>query len=354
MTTPNWYASVGGNNIPNIQDVTVRYGQKKITDTFQSASFTISGRRPDLLPALALGDIVTLVLDFQSFTRSFTFRVSDLQTEYGFTNQYDSWTITGEDAFAVLGRAAIDISWASGTLAETNAEDVCDLVGITFQVGGVGLSSTATCNAQTITNGNALDILNTLANTEGARLSATATQVQWLPRNWQASTSTVYASDDPNSVFIGDPVTYDRLVFTSLADNLADYAVVNVRGGNTIATGTGIYSIALDSYSINDAEAGYVGQYELAQLDVDTAVPSQLSYKLNAQTNLGWLDWDTYKKALIEFRGNEYDMFVIGVTYSATVDDTRVTWDVASADFYEFLVLDNVVLGQLDYNKLGW
>lgn len=350
MTTPNWYASVGGNNIPNIQEVTIRQGQTKITDTFQSASLTMSGRRPDLLPAIALDDIISVTLSFQSYTRSYTFRVADLQTQYGYTQEYDSWSITGEDAFGVMGRATIDVSWASGTLAEDNADAVCTAVGVTFSV-GTSLSSTAKCNAQTIENGNALDILNTLANTEGARLSAGATAVQWLPRNWQTQVGTVYASDDGTGTA---PVKYDQLVFTSLADNLADYAVVNVRNGNSVATGTGIYSIGLDTYSVSDAEAGYVGQFEIAQLDVDTVVPSRLSYKLSAQTTLGWLDWDNYKKAVVKFRGTSYNMFVIGVTYTAGVDDTRVTWDVASADFYQFLVLNDATLGQLDYNKLGW
>lgn len=350
MTTPNWYASVGGNNIPNIQDVTIRQGQTKITDTFQSASLTMSGRRPDLLPAITLGDVLSVTISFAGYARTFSFRVSDLQTQYGFTQEYDSWSITGEDAFAVLGRATIDISWSSGTLAEDNADAVCTAVGVTFSA-DPSLTSTATCRAQTIDNGNALDILNTLANTEGARLSAGASAVQWLPRNWQTIVPTVYASDDGTGVA---PVKYDQLVFTSLADNLADYAVVNVRGGNSVTTGSGVYSIGLDTYSINDTEAGYVGQFEIAQLDVDTVVPSRLSYKLNAQTTLGWLDWDNYKKAIVKFRGTSYNMFVIGVTYTGGIDDTRVTWDVASADFYQFLVLNDATLGKLNENKLGW
>lgn len=353
MALVEWSATVGGNNIPGIQQVSVRQGQNKITDTFRSATATISGRDPDSLPTINIGDLLTLTHEYATFTRSYSFRVADYQVDYGITNDYDSWSISCEDAFAVLGRATVDISWASGTLAQDNAEDVCDLVGVSFSK-GTSLTSTATCNAQTITNGNALDILNTLANTEGARLSAGGNSVQWLPRDWQSVVSTVYATDDPSSVFLSDPVNYDSITFTSLADNLADYAVVNVRAGNSVATGTGIYSINLDTYSVSDAEAGYAGQFELAQLVVDEPVPNRISYKLNTQTTLAWLDWDNYKRAVIVFRGVEYNVFVIGVTYSANVSETRVTWDVASSEFYRFLTLDDLVLGQLDYNKLGW
>ena len=353
MSLTEWSASVGGNNISGIQQVSVRQGQTKITDSFRSASATISGRDPDSLPTIKIGDALSLVQEYGVLTRTFSFRVADFQVDYGITDEYDSWTIVCEDAFAVLGRATIDISWAAGTLAEDNAEDVCDLVGITFTPPS-SLTSTATCNAQTITNGNALDILNTLANTEGARLSAGGNFVAWLPRNWQSAVSTVYATDDPSSVFLSDPINYDSITFTSLADNLADYAVVNVRGGNSVVTGTGIYSISLDTYSVSDAEAGYVGQFELAQLVVEEPVPNRISYKLNTQTNNAWIDWDNYKKAVIVFRGVEYNVFVIGVTYSANVSETRVTWDLASSEFYRFLTLDNVVLGKLDENKLGW
>lgn len=351
MSLPVWTVTVGGNNVPGVQSVSVRQGQNKITDTYRSATATITGRDPDSLPAINIGDAITVAITFQTLPRTFLFRVADLQVEYGITEEYDTWTIRCEDAFAVLGRASVDISWAAGTLAEDNADDLCNLVGLTFSV-GFGLTSTAKCNAQTIENGNALDILNTLANTEGARLSAGGNFIQWLPRNWQAAVGTVYASD--NGTFT-NPVKYDSLSFTSLADNLADYAVVNVRAGNTVATGTGIYSISLDTYSENDQEAGYVGQFELAQLVVDSPVPSQISYKLNAQgLSTGWIDWDNYKKAVIRFRGADYNVFVIGVTYTGRPGETRVTWDVASAEFYQFLTLDDVLFGKLDENKLGW
>lgn len=351
MTTPNWTATVAGNNIPNIQDVTIRQGQNKITDLFQSASLSMSGRRPDLLPALKLGDVLTVTLSFQSLTRTFTFRVADLQVQYGYTQEYDSWTIVGEDAFAVLGRAAVTRSWVSGSLAETNAKNLVEAVGLTFSI-GTSLTSTATCNAQTITNGNALDILNTLANTEGARLSAGATAIQWLPRNWQTVVPTVHASDDGTGT---QPIQYDQLAFTSLADNLADYAVVNIRGGNTVASGTGIYSISLDSYSVSDQDGQYVAEYEIGQLEgVETPVPSKISYLLNRQTTIGWVEWDNYKKAVVKFRGTTYNAFVIGVTYSGTIGQTRVTWDLASSEFYRFLTLDDPILGRLDQNKLGW
>ena len=350
MTITQWSATVGGNNVPNIQSVSIRQGQRKITDQFQSASLTVSGRLPGSLPTINLGDVISVTQTFNSLGRTYSFRVSDYSVEYGLNSAYDSYTIYGEDAFAVLGRAEIDISWSSGTLAKDNAEDVCDLVGVTFSV-GTSLPSTTTCNAQTITNGNALDVLNVLANTEGARLSATATFIQWLPRNWQSVMPTVHASDDGTGT---NPVKYDSLSFASLADNLADQVTVNIRGGSAVTVGSGPYAFSLDSYSVSSNEGQDVAAFELASLDVDSPVPTQISYILNQQTNNGWQDWDNYKKAVIKFRNTTYNVFVIGVTYSANVSETRVTWDLVSSEFYRFLVLDDAVLGKLDENKLGW
>ena len=323
----------------------------KISDQFRSSSCTITGRSPGGLPAITIDATISLVLNYGSLSRTFTFRVADFRIEYGIKTSMDTWTITGEDALANLGRANVDISWAAGTLAVDNAEDVCDLVGVGFTTGIVGLSSTATCNAQTITNGNALDIVNTLADTEGARILSSGANVQWLPRNWQAYVSTVYASDDGTGT---NPVKYDVLEFTSMADNFADQVVVNIRAGNTVTAGTGPYSFSLDTYSVSDAEGEYVAQFELASLDVETAVPNRIGFTLTTQTNNGWIDWDIYKKAVIKFRTNTFRAFVLGVTYTGTLSDTRITYSLASSEFYEFLILDDAILGQLDYNKLGW
>lgn len=350
MSVPSWSATVAGNNLPNIQSVSLTQGQGKITDPFRSGSVTLQGRSPSSLPTITIGDTLSVVLSFNSLTRTFWFRVADYAVNYGVVSAMDEWTVTGEDAFAVLGRAEIDASWSSGSLAETNAKNVVESLGLTFTK-ATSLSSTATCNAQTIVNGNALDVLNTLAVTEGARLSASTNNVQWLPRNWQSVVPTVHASDDGTGTL---PIKYDALQFTSIADNYADLVSVTVRGGNTSTVGTGVFSIGLNSYSVSDAEATNVAGFTKASLDVERPVPNRISQTLNAQTNNGWIEWDTYKKAAIKFRGTTFNAFVIGVNYSADPNVTRVTWNLASSEFYRFLTLDDATLGKLDENKLGW
>lgn len=350
MAVPVWSATVGGNNVPGIQSVAIRQGQANISDQSRSGSLTMSGREPENLPAIAIEDTISVTLTFGANTRTFSFRVADLAVEYGISQKYDSWTITGEDAFAVLGRAAVDISWSSGKGASAAASDLCALVGVTFGE-ALGMISTATCNAQTISDGNALDILNTLLNTEQGRATADATNLRWQARNWNSLSGVVYASDDGTGT---QPVKYDSLAFTSLADNLADFAVVSVRNGNTVTTGSGVYSIGFDTYSVNDTDATYAGQFKLAQLDVDTPVPTRISYKIAPQTTTGWSSWDLYKKAVIKFRSTTYEAFVIGVNYTGTVDETRVTWDLAASSYYEFLILNDAFFGTLNNNRLGW
>lgn len=350
MSIPSWSATVGGNNLPNIQSVSLTQGQGKITDPFRSGQVTLQGRSPGSLPNITIGDSLTVVLSFRSLTRTYLFRVADYAISYGINSQMDEWTITGEDAFAVLGRAEIDASWLSGSLAETNCKNIVESLGLTFTK-GTTLTSTATCNAQTIVNGNALDVVNVLATTEGARLSAGSNAIQWLPRNWQSVVPTVHASDDGTGTL---PITYDALSFTSIADNFADLVSVAVRGGNTSTVGTGVFSIGLDSYSVSDAAATDVAGFTKASLDVERPVPNRISQLLNAQTNNGWIEWDNYKKAVIKFRGTTFNAFVIGVNYSADPNATRVTWNLASSEFYRFLTLNDATLGKLDENKLGW
>lgn len=349
MALPNVTVAVpGGANLTDVQSCTFNKGKTKVSDTLRPGTATITGRRPDLLPALEIGDQLTIGVDdpvVGTPTALFTYRIADLIIDYGVTSAMDTWTIEAEDAFAYLGRAQITRSWSAGAVSSTVATDVCSDVGITLQVSTSGQS---TLSAQTVTKQSALEVFQTIVNTEQALVQAGDTTISWASRGWQDSI-TYYEFNDTG----GQP--YTAIKFGGLADNYADYVVVQPVGGTETASGTGVFSYTLASYSSDTTQAGYLAQFVKGVFDVQTATPLSMSVFLNAQSNGNALNALAVGRGIkLVFRGTTYYALVEGFVVSADPGSVRISYNLSSTDFYAFLTLDNTTLGRLDYNKLGW
>lgn len=349
MAVPTWSVSFGATTLTDIQSVGLTIGRTKVTDPFRSGNCSITGRRPDLLPTIEVGDTFTASVTWGAISATYHFRVADLQVDYGILDEYDTWTVTGEDAFAVAGRANVSVSFTAGQTTLAAAQTVGTAAGVT--VNNTSYPAQSTVKAITITNGNALDILNTLANTEQAYLSALSTVIYFNGRNWQKGATYANVTDDGTG---SNPVKYDQLRFTGLADNFASDVLVQIREGSTVSSGTGDYSYTLDTYSETTADALNVAGFVDSQLSVTTAVPASFSILLNAQTNNGWVSVSVPYGVNLKFRGTTYKCFVLGQTVSGDTNSTRITYNVVSADFYSYLILNDATFGTLDYNKLGF
>jgi hypothetical protein len=348
MAIPTLTVTKGVTTISNVQTCTLTKGRIKISDDLRPGTATVTGRRPDLLPSLEIGDLITVELDVPSlgpYAVEFDYRVADLKIDYGIISSLDTWTLDLEDAFAYLGRAVVTRTWTSGTAVSTVASNICSDVGITLVVDA---TSKSTASAQTVTDGSALDVFQTLVNTEQALVQSQGAEIFWYSRGWQ-STITYWELNDTG----GQP--YDALTFGGLADNYADKVVVYPRGSSAVATGTGIFSYNLDSYSFDSGQAQQLGLYVKGVFDVQTSTPLTVSVLLNTQTNgnaLAALNVGSGIKLV--FRGTTYYALVEGFTVTSDPENTRITYNLSSTDFYSFLTLDDLVLGKLDNNKLGF
>ena len=349
MVLPECRVGTASTTFSNVQTVSMTKGRVKVSDNLRPGTATVTGRRPDLLPSLEIGDtIIIRVFGPDGIqNQSYDYRVADLRVDYGFLSSMDTWTLELEDAFAYLGRALVTRTWASGSAASTVASNICSDVGITLAVNTTSLS---TVSAQIITEGSALDVFQTLVNTEAALVQAGATGINWYSRGWQSSLSYRSFSDD------GTATPYDALTFGSLADNYADKIVVTPRGSADVVTGAGIFSYNLDSYSFDTGQATQLGLYMKGVFDVQNSTPLTMSVLLNQDSAPDNMLRATQvgQAVSVKFRGTTYKALVEGFTITSDPESTRITYNLSSTAFFAFLTLNDAVLGQLDYNKLGF
>ena len=353
MAIPYWtIEKAPGSFVTNIQSVTFTSGRRVLSDSYAAGRATVTGRRPDLLPTLNVGDTVIMRLYNPNTSPTTIFkrdmRVSDLQVSYGTVSAMDTYSLTLEDAFAIAGRSRITRTWTAGTSTKTAFEDVCTDIGVVYNT--VSSATPKTMSATTVTGENALAVLQTIVNTEQGLLYAYADGLEYYTRNWQSAT-TFYGFGDAG----GSNTAYQQVQFLSMADNYATYVLVTIDGGTPTTSGTGLYSYNLDTYALNATEALSIAQYVKGALADTTSVPNTLSVLLNTETSsrtFGAMGQNA--GVTLTLRGSTYTANIIGFTVSSTTDLTRVTFQLAGTEQYNYLVLDNSVYGTLDNNRLGF
>lgn len=354
MPNATWSATVGGNAISNIQDVSIRKGRTNLTENYRTGVLSMSGRRPDLLPVISIGDVVSVTMTFGAApgnTATYDFRVSDLSIEYGIVAAQDTWTLTGEDAFGYAGRAAINFTSNDGSNALLRAQAVGTSIGVNV-ASVVPLPSNTTVSAQSLTDANALQILTNLINTEGGILDAGDDFIAWLPRNWQTAAVSQNFTDDNTGTF---PVKYDRLQFSALADTAVTKVIVEPAGLAAQSSGTGTNVYTVQTYSRTTTDAADVAAFLAGSLTVTKPQPTEISLLLNDQVNNRALTALNIGSGInVKFRGTTYKTLILGTSITSNPSTTRISYHVVSADFYEYLVLDDPVFGKLNENKLGW
>lgn len=334
--------------IDDVQTLTMTKGRVKVSDDLRAGTATLTGRKPENLPTLEIGDSIKITIHDPDTSASsdFYYRVADLTINYGFIASMDTWSLELEDAYAYLGRSLVTRTWASGSNSATIAGLITNDVGIALYVNG---TATSTLSAQVISNGSALDVFQTIVNTEAALVQAGSKFIDWYSRGWQSSITYSTFADD------GSGQKYDAITFGSLADNYADKVVVTPRGSSEVVTGSGIYSYNLDSYSFDTGQATQLGLYMKGVFDVQNSTPLTLSTLLNqATTSAPLTALGVGRGITIVFRGSTYKALVEGFTVTADTTATRITYNLSSTEFFAFLTLNDSVLGRLDYNKLGF
>lgn len=358
---PTWTVKHSASGYPstpigNVQTVNIRWGRTEVTDTLQSGSYTVTGRRPDLLPSIQVGDRIEIMADQGSSPLNFyaLCRVADFRINYGIVSNMDTWTLVCEDAHAILGRSQITTNWTAGDI-EPRVQTVTSTAGITYDYSALAQVPTQISAVSTVT-GRALDIVQQMYNS-------------YVPNQWVAqdvkilatyggfSVNTFYATDSTSPP--AQYLKYNELQFSGLALNYSPYAVSTSPANGSISAGTGTRAYTFSTYNNLSSEQSSVTQRMAALLSSTGAVPTQISYTASQQAAatrpFQWdMDWVMGNDVLvISFRGTTYNTVVIGGSVSATPEDTRITLNILPTAWVSAFRLDSAAQGVLDTNRLG-
>jgi hypothetical protein len=359
--------------LSEVQNLSFTRGRREIQDPFKAGQATITGRNLATLPTIDIGGkiLIEMGLSPTLFRRVFFGQVADVQITYGYVANEDVWTIQVEDFLATLGRAytSSTYSWAAGLNTYEAALDAS----LNATDGNIVISGYSTftgsslVSAQSLPNANALDVINTLTATEqGFLFSSFATSISglvplvtFIPRAAIGSLNVLAEftdGSDGGAAFIRS--TYSEVVFRSLADSFYDRVVVEPAGLAPQESGTGARTFVMRSFDQTTTQAQNLADYVKATFDVQTQVPSTISALSESQPNLqisALIDiGNAFNEVDLYLRGVKYRLFVIGLTVTATPDQARFTFNVASSEALNFFILDSPTFGVLDQNKLGF
>jgi hypothetical protein len=352
-------------DIDDLQSISINIGRQQIQDPFKASTAVISGRNPQNLPAFTIGDTIELTV-FQGGNSvsgliqdvAFVGLVADIAIEYGNIQALDRYTINIEDALAVAGRTftSTSFSWSAGITTFAAAEAVAADIGYTIENYYPTYTSGSTVSAQSPGTTNALQILNQLAATEQGRLFSTGyAQLAWVNRT---------ALSEDASIVTFNPVDgsvdcmYEAVTFRSFADSYYEGVIVEPEGLTPQLFGSDGRTYTMKSYDQTTTQAGNLAAYVKATLEVNQAAPQSITAISEVQGNntglLAALQAGTGVRAELQSRMGIYDVIIEGATVTATPEQTRMTFNVVSADALNFFILDNATFGVLDQNRLGF
>jgi hypothetical protein len=370
-----WYPADGdyfdGQYLNDLQTVNVTRGRVGVQDPYKAGTASIGGRNPSDLPAIQVGDFLWVEAYPPDESVQFYMllgRIADVQIEYGFVENMDSYTILVEDALANAGRLNASGSWAAGITTAEAADDFLAGTGVTINFIDPALAGASKVSAQTLTNANLLNVLNQLMATEQGNLVGVSNdEIQWQGRReFNIQNPLAKFTDDPAEISVTPQCKYDTLNFASLADNVANKVIVTPEGLAPQSFGTGIKSFEMNSYDQTTSQAGDLAAYVQSTLTQATDVPFKISARTSQQDNLSLLamaSTGVIERSFvqIELRGNVYNCIINGSTVTATPSDTRVSLNLFAADLSAFFVLDDEYYGRLQddgppafNNKLGF
>lgn len=348
-------ARTTGTQLNNVQSVNFSMGRAKITDNYRSGNGIITGMYPGNLPTINIGDTITIVAFVDSINfAEYVFTVADIRFDYGIDPDSDVWTLTIEDLLALFGRRYIDVSWPANTTVSQAIDDVGTATGNQVYV----YTASHDASAQTLTNVNALQVLQTLANTDQGFFQVLQNELVYYPSSLVAVpvAQRLICSDTAT----GSEAKYDKLVFSGLAENFVEQVIASGPGLTDAVAGDGPFNYQFSTYQESQAELQSNAEYTLGALSVQTLKPSQISVNINANSSSArdavqsLFNRDAIWRIDIKFRGTTYNTVVLGWQFSAVPGSMRYTMNLASTEFFSFLILDDATFGTLDYNKLGF
>ena len=343
-------------SLQNVQNIVIQRGRQQVQDTFRAGTATIQGLKPNLLPALEIGDKIEIDC-VSPFTAMFYGTIADIKIDYGFIADLDTWTIYCEDNIAQAGRALTPSTGFinNGATTVEAAVDIGSQSGISVQ-NIFSSTSTTKVSGQTLENENLLSVLQQLVFTEQGRLVNIENGIAFYTRN-DVGIFNVGSFTDGSLTAANPTIPFNQVQFYSQADSYFTQAVVEPAGLASQSSGTGNRVFSGASYNQTEGDAANLAAYVLATLQVNNQVPQLVSCMSENQTNDAALNimssaGNGIRGELI-LRGTRYQIFIEGGTMTATPEQALFSFNVVSSAANDFFILDSSTFGILDSNRLG-
>lgn len=366
----NYYPTFPGSysTLNNIQDITFRGGRRSQLDAYNASSGTIVARYPSgyasPITALVPGTLLEILTpNISAYPYGIYGRINNVSVTYGYpyassVGPADYIEISFEGAFAEAARMAGNgYSMAAAPLST-------QISTMNAQTGLTASSSTPQQMAATTINGTWGDWVNSSLVSINGRMADFGGGASFFIRSpYVASVCTVNFSDTTNNA---TNQVYDTLRFDALADNYytqvqvdpESYAIQTVtKAGATVPYRT----LTVNTFNSSTAQASDLATFLLSQYGTQKFAISQISCSAEAQNTfkLDTLGLSGTQELIgarvnVTFRGTTVTCIIEGVSFSATPEGARWTFDVSGADLNNYLVLNDAVFGKLDSNKLGY
>lgn len=290
-------------------------------------------------------------------------RIKDVNVTYGIPYQSnvgnaDYLHIVCEGFFATASRMA---GQAYSMAADTFSAQLLAMYGQT----GVNVITSFSPNmAATTLNGTWGDWLNACMVTINGRLvdSVNVNSIE-VKGPYNQNTCTVAFSDTANNA---TNQVYDQASFGAWSDNY--YTQVSVDPESfaaqtvTKSGATAPYrTYTVNTLSASSGQALDQANFLLSQYDtqrfaltsVSCLAEAQNTFKLD-RMGVALFSYLVGSRVTVVFRGTTYYSVIEGVSVTATPESSRYTYYLSGQDLNNYLVLNDSVFGQLNYNKLGY
>ena len=348
--------------INNVQGVSFTYGQQRLTESWSPPVYTITGRRPDLVGQVNIGDLVSVI---NTGSPTFDYTVTNYQVNYGIKSSMDTWTMQVESLFSRLARSVVTTDTGGNSGIACNK--ICTQAGVSLTKAGSALLpfNGAPTSTTSLTNENGLDAFLTAANTGDTGWPFGQVYLNNGTLRWRQTlvfpTSPAYEFTDNRSGAVNPAAAavFDEVQFGSLALNYANKVIVSPAGGAPQTVGTGDTAFTTNSYNSTNAGAAVMANRYFGLLAASGSVPVSISFSLEQQSATAvipnqYVELNNQTYCSITLRGTTYYATILGQDMTSSPDFTRITLYLCASANGNFFTLNSTSLGVLNQNRLGF
>lgn len=353
--------------LDDVQGIQINIGRKALIDNYSADTCSIDVWYPtgyySPIAAMVTGTFIKVV-NTTSTKVIWYGRITDTAVTYGIVYEFgtnvgnsDRLSILSEGALAEWGRTRGNgYSMAAGTASAQLAAAAASN-GLTA-TSNYSVTDNPILAATTVSESWA-DWFNEWTVTLNGRIKQGDNSVVAVSK-YSGSNSTINFSDIANNA---TNQVYDSIDFHSLGQNYFTQITVSPESFSAQVASSGsapFRNLNLQTFNSSTAQALDFANYLLTQYGNTSFALASVSCLAEAQNtmkldNIGTGFWDCIGFAVtVTFRGEIYYAIIEGASFTASPESSRYTFYLSGADLNSYLILNNVVQGRLNFNKLGY